>query len=455
MLNNAVRILMVALLSICLIACSTKKQSPELIAAINRSDVAEVAKLLASGANPDSRGGDQNATALSHAVHRGSVDIINLLIKHGADVNKGEYGFTPLFWATNNGLREESGEMIKALVKGGAKIDAVDSQLNTALMNICRHKNGFGVASILLELGADKAKENKLGKNALTIAIENNADQNLINLLKGTSSAETSVTQPAQASAAQQTKTNADALSNFIEKRGGCDHFRGEYPYDEERQKFLEEKIKELCTGTDSQLSDLKKQNATDPIAMAKLNKYEAQIEPKQQAVTQPTTPAQASSASNNMGLDFLFKKGGYWVFGLKESGVKCRELLPQSDDIFAFQSFSTNNMTIKFGVGDKRLYKEYAKKTLPIINVPSEYTIIDSSPRILKVKVTSNASNGAIIEEYFEVSSAGNSIAIYAVGRCINCGESQQRSMDKFTKSKNENPNYKEPRYWCSGDIE
>jgi hypothetical protein len=28
-------------------------------------------------------------------------------------------------------------------------------------------------------------------------------------------------------------------VTAFVERRDGCDHFRGEYPYDEDRRKFL------------------------------------------------------------------------------------------------------------------------------------------------------------------------------------------------------------------------
>ncbi|MES2027180.1 MAG: hypothetical protein V4448_16645 [Pseudomonadota bacterium] len=45
-----------------------------------------------------------------------------------------------------------------------------------------------------------------------------------------------------------QAKFPADA-ARFIERRDGCDHFRGEEPYDEERRKFLLDNIATLCTG--------------------------------------------------------------------------------------------------------------------------------------------------------------------------------------------------------------
>ncbi|WP_188379384.1 hypothetical protein [Oxalicibacterium faecigallinarum] len=46
----------------------------------------------------------------------------------------------------------------------------------------------------------------------------------------------------------------------FIERRDGCDHFRGEYPYDEERGRFIAKNLKDLCTGTDKQLKKVKEE---------------------------------------------------------------------------------------------------------------------------------------------------------------------------------------------------
>lgn len=69
-------------------------------------------------------------------------------------------------------------------------------------------------------------------------------------------------------------------VAKFVERRDGCDHFRGEEPYDEERRLFLLQNMKELCTGTDRQLAELKEKYAGQPHVMKKLNDYEAQIEP-------------------------------------------------------------------------------------------------------------------------------------------------------------------------------
>ncbi len=68
-------------------------------------------------------------------------------------------------------------------------------------------------------------------------------------------------------------------VTKFVEQRDGCDHFRGEYPYDEERAQFLQKNLKELCTGTDKKLAQLKKKYKTRSDIINKLSDYEPQIE--------------------------------------------------------------------------------------------------------------------------------------------------------------------------------
>jgi hypothetical protein len=68
-------------------------------------------------------------------------------------------------------------------------------------------------------------------------------------------------------------------VSIFIENRDLCDHFRGEDPYDEERRVFLEENISKFCTGTDAELSKLKKKYSKNQSIMGILNQYEEKVE--------------------------------------------------------------------------------------------------------------------------------------------------------------------------------
>jgi hypothetical protein len=68
-------------------------------------------------------------------------------------------------------------------------------------------------------------------------------------------------------------------VRTFVARREGCDHFRGEEAYDEERGRFIRENLEELCTGTDAQLAALKEKYANDKGVIAKLSGFEETIE--------------------------------------------------------------------------------------------------------------------------------------------------------------------------------
>jgi hypothetical protein len=68
-------------------------------------------------------------------------------------------------------------------------------------------------------------------------------------------------------------------VQEFIDLRDGCDHFRGEYPYNEERRISLETQISASCIGTDKELKRLKDKYATNKTVTNKLQPYEAKIE--------------------------------------------------------------------------------------------------------------------------------------------------------------------------------
>ena len=68
-------------------------------------------------------------------------------------------------------------------------------------------------------------------------------------------------------------------IATFIKNRDGCDHFRGEEPYDKKRQQFLEKQMRQLCTGTDKKLKLLKLKYKSNEKIMEMLIQYEEQIE--------------------------------------------------------------------------------------------------------------------------------------------------------------------------------
>ena len=72
-------------------------------------------------------------------------------------------------------------------------------------------------------------------------------------------------------------------LAAFLERRGICDHLRGEFPDppDPDRVRELEQLLDQYCTGTDAQLAALKARYRGDATVTRQLEAFEPRIESK------------------------------------------------------------------------------------------------------------------------------------------------------------------------------
>jgi hypothetical protein len=70
-------------------------------------------------------------------------------------------------------------------------------------------------------------------------------------------------------------------VQNFVLKREGCDHFRGEIPdpADAQRMKEVKRELKQLCTGTDKALAQLKRKYSRKRAVIQRLEEFDARIE--------------------------------------------------------------------------------------------------------------------------------------------------------------------------------
>ena len=68
-------------------------------------------------------------------------------------------------------------------------------------------------------------------------------------------------------------------LAGFLERRATCDHLRGEIPDQPDPARLRE--IERACSGTDAQLSALKKRYRDDAAVSRQLDELEPRVEAK------------------------------------------------------------------------------------------------------------------------------------------------------------------------------
>ena len=138
----------------------------------------ELAKfLLDHGADADTR--DNEASTLLHvASARGSVKVVQLLLKHDTNINihmKDKRGRTPLHQATTNnraGVLDFYYDAIPFLLEHGADVDALDDDHSTPL-HLAAQYSGVKAARPLLKHGANIHARNKNGRTPLHESLAN------------------------------------------------------------------------------------------------------------------------------------------------------------------------------------------------------------------------------------------------------------------------------------------
>lgn len=98
----------------------------------------------------------QCTEALHHAIQgHGNVNLIQLLLNHGADINGGKYGFTPLMSAAVQAKKD----IIEFLLTEGANPNLKDDKGRTALDHVKDGRAGRNTAQELTDL-LSKAMKN-------------------------------------------------------------------------------------------------------------------------------------------------------------------------------------------------------------------------------------------------------------------------------------------------------
>lgn len=154
----------------------------ELIAAVKSGDTAKAQRLLAGGADVDTRD-EAGATLLMLAANAGDLEMVGMLLGRKADVNATDSaGWGALMKGCYNaGLKRGFADVVKALIDAGADIEAAIGYGVRPLMLAA----GYGetaVVETLLQAGADVLAKNEGGYTALMMVKQKNY-VDVINLL--------------------------------------------------------------------------------------------------------------------------------------------------------------------------------------------------------------------------------------------------------------------------------
>lgn len=156
--------LLVTLASIC------TAYGQEILSAAGTGDTARVAKLLE--ASPDAantRDSFSKRTPLHFATEKDHLDVAELLLKKGADINaQDSMGMTALHWAID---RQQKG-VVEFLLTNKARVDLQDEQGQTPLHLTVWNRN-TDLAELLISHGAPLETKNKYGDTVIVSAATN------------------------------------------------------------------------------------------------------------------------------------------------------------------------------------------------------------------------------------------------------------------------------------------
>lgn len=133
--------------------------SNELFRAIEQHDIAAVAAALSAGVSPNELESDASGwtplhTAIDELDEGGSIEVLRMLLAHGADVNgwDGQFEATPLLMA----MFRNNMEALRLLLDAGADPNAVSGEGEATLRWAAEH-NDVEMAALFIRFGAGQS----------------------------------------------------------------------------------------------------------------------------------------------------------------------------------------------------------------------------------------------------------------------------------------------------------
>jgi N-acyl-D-amino-acid deacylase len=136
-----------------------------IVRAVERGAAADIERLLSAGADPDVVGTDGVPLVMTATLFA-SADIVELLLKRGADPNRTDpAGATALMWAVPNL------DKARVLLARGANANARSKTGRTPLLVAASYPGTVNVLRLLLDRGADLRAQDQAGQSALSLAV--------------------------------------------------------------------------------------------------------------------------------------------------------------------------------------------------------------------------------------------------------------------------------------------